>query len=66
MIRGVVLYNLPVENGLASVTVIGNESKTCDALSTALFIMGYDKAINYWKQNNDFEMIVITQDKKCL
>ncbi|MGN1318456.1 MAG: hypothetical protein ACI4VF_05520 [Lachnospirales bacterium] len=26
--------------------------------------MGYDKAINYWKQNNDFEMIIITQDKK--
>lgn len=55
---------LPVDNGLASVTVIGNESKTCDALSTALFVMGYDKAINYWKQNKDFEMIVITQNKK--
>lgn len=55
---------LPVDNGLASVTVIGNEGKLCDALSTALFVMGYDKAINYWKQNTDFEMIIITQNKK--
>ena len=39
-----------------------------DALSTALFVMGVDEAINYWKQNKDendaFEMILITDDKK--
>ena len=37
----------PVENGLKSVTVIGAEGKKCDALSTALFVMGKDAAIDH-------------------
>ena len=44
------------------------QGKLGDALSTALFVMGVDEAINYWKQNKDendaFEMILITDDKK--
>jgi len=54
----------PVDNGIVSVTVIGNEGKKCDALSTALFVMGKDKAIEYQRKNNDFDFILITEDKE--
>lgn len=54
----------PVDNGLASVTVIAGEGKLCDALSTALFVMGAERAVSYWKQHRGFEMILVTQDRK--
>lgn len=49
----------PVENDLLSVTIIGKEGKRCDALSTALFVMGYEKAVEFWKENNDFNMLLV-------
>lgn len=51
----------PVNNGLLSVTVIAKEGKLCDTLSTALFVMGLDKATEYWRQYQDFDMIMITE-----
>lgn len=54
----------PVENELASVTIIAREGKLCDALSTSLFVMGLDKATDYWRQKQNFEMILITGDGK--
>lgn len=51
----------PVENDLASVSIITNSGLYGDALSTALFVMGLDKAIDFWKSNRDFEMIIITE-----
>ena len=50
----------PIENDLLSVTVIAKEGKLCDALSTSLFVMGLDRACEYWRQNQDFDMILIT------
>lgn len=52
----------PAESGLLSVTVIAQEGKLCDALSTSLFVMGLDKAAAYWREHQDFEMILITED----
>lgn len=52
----------PADSGIASVSVIGLEGRTCDALSTALFVMGLDKAAELWKNSNDFEMIIVTSD----
>lgn len=52
----------PVDNDLISVTVVGQNGATCDALSTALFVMGKDAAIKYWRENPAFEMILITED----
>ena len=52
----------PVDNGLASVTVITEEGKLGDALSTSLFVMGLEKAEEYWKAHPGFEMIAVTED----
>lgn len=52
----------PAESSLASVTVIAEEGRLCDALSTSLFVMGLDQATEYWRQHRDFDMILITED----
>lgn len=56
----------PVDNGLASVTVIGDGGLICDGLSTALFVMGEQGAVDFWKEQGDFEMIIVTEDKRVL
>ncbi|MEZ3445721.1 MAG: FAD:protein FMN transferase [Lachnospiraceae bacterium] len=52
----------PVENGIASVSVIASEGKLCDAHSTALFVMGLENAQDYWRQRRNYEMILIMED----
>ena len=53
---------IPVENDLLSVTVISLDGKLCDALSTALFVMGAENAEKYWRENRDFEAVFITKN----
>lgn len=50
----------PADSGLISVTVTGKEGALCDALSTALFVMGVDDAAAYWRTNPGFDMILVT------
>lgn len=52
----------PAESGLASATVIAEEGRLCDALSTSLYVMGTERAIEYWRQHQNFDMILITED----
>lgn len=54
----------PAENGLVSVSIIAKEGKLCDALSTAIYVMGLDEAINFWKENGDFEMLLVTEENE--
>ena len=56
----------PADNGLVSVTVIGNCGAECDALSTALFVEGKEQAVQHWRRSGDFEMILVTSDGELL
>lgn len=52
----------PVDNGLVSVSIIAEEGKVADALSTSMFVKGLEGAEEYWKEHQDFEMIAVTED----
>ena len=53
----------PAEKGLASVTIISGDGTLADGLSTALFVMGKEKAITYWKEYvKKFDMILVTEE----
>lgn len=53
----------PTQNSLTSVTIVGDSGTVCDGLSTALFVMGRDRALDYWRSNSGFEAILVEQDK---
>ncbi len=53
----------PADSGLTSVTIICSDGTLADGLSTSLFIMGLDKAAEYWDAHRDeFDMILYTKD----
>ena len=52
----------PVENGIQSVTICCDDGTAADALSTALFVMGLDKATAYYRAHPDFDFIILTDD----
>lgn len=53
----------PAEGDLASVTVVSADGTLADALSTALYIMGREGAVSYWKTyGEDFELVLITAE----
>ena len=55
----------PAENGLKSVTIVSDDGTLADGLSTSLFIMGKDKACDFWKEYSDkFDMILMTDDNE--
>ncbi len=53
----------PARTGLESVTIVCDSAERADILSTALFVMGEEKALEFWKQDSGFEMILIREDK---
>ncbi len=54
----------PAESGLASVSIIAKEGKLCDALSTAIYVMGLEEATEYWQENGSFEMLLVTDENE--
>lgn len=61
----------PVDKDLASVTIVTQKGLYGDALSTALFVMGKDQAVTYWKKHHSepgqyFDLLLITNDKELI
>ena len=56
----------PVTNTLQSVTIICEDGTLADCLSTAMFVCGETKAINYWRSHGGFEMILVTKENKII
>ena len=54
----------PADSGVDSVTVVGSDGTVCDALSTALYVMGEEKGAQFWKDHPElnFEAIFVSQD----
>ena len=53
----------PAESGLKSVTIVSDDGTLADGLSTSLFIMGKDKACEFWKAHSDeFDFVLLTDD----
>ena len=57
----------PAESGLKSVTIVSEDGVLADGLSTSLFVMGKEKALEYWKKYSDkFDMVLETDDDKII
>ncbi len=52
----------PAASGLASATVVAKLGGRADALSTALFVMGAARAAAFWRERQDFEMVLVGMD----
>lgn len=56
----------PVDNNVASCTIITKKGVYGDALSTTLFVLGKEGAVQFWKKNPDFDFIMILDDNSIL
>ena len=58
----------PADNGFsvdASVSIICSDGTMADGLSTSLYVMGPEKAIEYWRAHSDeFDFVLMTDDDK--
>ena len=56
----------PADSDLLSVTVISDDGTAADAYSTALYVMGEQEAVSFWRAHGGFELILITADGRLL
>ncbi len=61
----------PVSNNLVSATVICRNGTMADCLSTAMFVLGEVKSLNYWRtygatDGGGFDMVLITKDNRII
>ena len=63
----------PADSGLTSVTVAAGtgtgNGAMCDAYSTALFTMGEEKALEFWRSQENgalFSLVLVTEDGRVV
>lgn len=55
----------PADGDLLSVTIVSRDGTLADGMSTALYIMGYENACQFWRQHREeFNVILVTDDGK--
>ena len=54
----------PANSGLMSVTVIGEDGLMCDALSTALYVMGAERASEFLNELDGFDAILVDEQHR--
>ena len=52
------------DTDILSVTVVGEDGGACDALSTALIVMGYEKACEYVKSLSGYDFVFVLDNGK--
>ncbi len=56
----------PIDNELASVSIIASQSTICDALSTLIFAQGVERGLKIIEDMPDVEAIFITREKTVI
>ena len=56
----------PAESGLVSATILCESGTMADALSTTMFILGEEAAVDYWRTYGGFAMILVTDDDRVV
>ena len=61
----------PVRSDLTSVSIVtrradGGTGTMADAYSTALYVMGETAAVDFWRQQGTFDMVLVTADGRVL
>ena len=56
----------PCENGVAQVTVICDDGMLADGLSTALFLLGEQGALDYYTTYGGFEAVIVMDDGRIV
>ena len=56
----------PAESGLQSVTIVCDSGTMADCLSTAMFILGEEAAIQYHSTYGGFAMVLVTDDNRVV
>lgn len=54
----------PADNGFVSVTVIGENGLTCDALSTAVFVAGEEESQEIIKSFPGYDFVIVSDNEK--
>lgn len=52
------------DSGTMSITIVGTSGMEADALSTAMYVSGIEKASEYWKTYGGFDMVIITKEEE--
>ena len=52
----------PTESDLRAICVIADDGTMADAYSTALYVMGSQGAIDFWREHEGFELVLVGRD----